>query len=229
MKQQFEALSGSTMVEGYGLTEASPVCFSNPFEGENRAGSIGLPLPGLRAEIRDLEDPSRALPPGERGELCRRRAERDGRLLEPAGGDRGRCWAPTASCAPAMSGSWMPDGYVTLVDRIKDLILVSGFNVYPRVIEEALYRHPAIVRRDRRRHARRLPRRGRRGLRRAAARHERRPPRSCARSWPTSSTRSRCRAISRCGAHLPRTTVGKLSKKELKEEMLARPTTEQAA
>ncbi len=144
VKEQFEALSGCTMVEGYGLTEASPVCFSNPFVGENRPGTIGLPLLGLRAEIRDLEDPSRAVPLGEKGELC---------VAGPnvmAG-----YWNRPDETAQVMTDDGMlrtgdvgimdADGYVTLVDRIKDLILVSGFNVYPRVIEEAIYRHEAVA------------------------------------------------------------------------------------
>jgi long-chain acyl-CoA synthetase len=144
VKEQFERLADCTMVEGYGLTEASPVCFSNPFEAENRAGTIGLPLPLVHAEIRDMEDPSRVLGVGEKGELCLRgpnimtgywgRPEETAQVLSPDGllrtGDVGIMDA---------------EGYVTLVDRIKDLILVSGFNVYPRVIEEALYRHPDVV------------------------------------------------------------------------------------
>ena len=145
VKQGFEGLSGGTLVEGYGLTETSPVAFCNPLEGENRAGTIGLPLPGVRAEIRALDDPSgAALPPGERGELCLagpnvmagywNRPEETAKVLGPDGflrtGDVGIMDA---------------EGYVTLVDRIKDLILVSGFNVYPRAIEEAIYRHPDVA------------------------------------------------------------------------------------
>ncbi|HYZ35048.1 MAG TPA: long-chain fatty acid--CoA ligase [Crenalkalicoccus sp.] len=144
VQRDFESLAGGTLVEGYGLTEAAPVCFCNPFAGENRPGTIGLPLPGLRAEIRSLTDPARALPPGERGELCVagpnvmagywQRPEETARVLGPDGflhtGDVGVMDA---------------DGYVTLVDRIKDLILVSGFNVYPRAIEEAIYAHPEVV------------------------------------------------------------------------------------
>ncbi|MBX6742407.1 MAG: long-chain fatty acid--CoA ligase [Acetobacteraceae bacterium] len=144
VKRDFEAQADCTLVEGYGLTEASPVCFCNPLQGENRAGTIGLPLPGQRAEIRSLEDPSRALPPGERGELCVagpnimagywNRPEETAKVLGPDG------FLRTGDV-----GVMDEDGYVTLVDRIKDLILCSGFNVYPRVVEEALYRHPDVV------------------------------------------------------------------------------------
>jgi long-chain acyl-CoA synthetase len=144
VKQAFEALSGSTMVEGYGLTEASPVCFSNPFEAENRAGTIGLPMPGLRAEIRSLEDPTRALPPGERGELHVAGPNvMAGYWNRPA--DTADVLGPDGFLRTGDVGIMDADGYVTLVDRIKDLILVSGFNVYPRVIEEALYRHPDVA------------------------------------------------------------------------------------
>jgi len=144
IKRAFEAVSGCRVLEGYGLTEASPVCFCNPLTGEERPGTIGLPLPGVRAEIRALDDPSRALPVGERGELCVggphimagywNRPEESAAVLLPDGflrtGDVGIMDA---------------DGYVTLVDRIKDLIICSGYKVYPRVIEEALYRHPEVV------------------------------------------------------------------------------------
>jgi long-chain acyl-CoA synthetase len=144
VKEDFEARSGCSVTEGYGLTEASPVCFSNPSGEGNRPGTIGLPIPATRAEIRSLEDPSRAVPLGEKGELCVsgpqvmkgywNRPEETAAVLGTDGflrtGDVGIMDA---------------DGYVTLVDRIKDLILVSGFNVYPRTIEEALYRHPDVA------------------------------------------------------------------------------------
>ncbi|MBR0653577.1 long-chain-fatty-acid--CoA ligase [Plastoroseomonas arctica] len=144
LKHEFEAKSGAKLVEGYGLTEGSPVCFCNPLRGENREGTIGLPLPLMRAEIRSLEDPARALPDGERGELC----------LQGPNIMAGYWKRPEETKAAMTADGWLrtgdvgimdADGYVTLVDRIKDLILVSGFNVYPRVIEEALYAHPAIA------------------------------------------------------------------------------------
>ena len=144
VKRAFEAASGCVLVEGYGLTEASPVCFCNPLKGENRAGTIGLPMPGVEAEIRALDDPMRALPPGERGELVVRgpnvmtgywqRPEETAKVMLPGG------WLRTGDV-----GIMDAQGYVQLVDRIKDLILCSGFNVYPRAIEEALYRHPDIA------------------------------------------------------------------------------------
>jgi long-chain acyl-CoA synthetase len=143
VKRAFEAASGCTLVEGYGLTEAAPVCFCNPVEGDNRAGTIGLPLPGIEADIRSLEDPSQSCPIGERGELVVRgpnvmrgywqRPKETASALTPDG------WLRTGDV-----GIMDMDGYVTLVDRIKDLIICSGFNVYPRAIEEAIYRHPGV-------------------------------------------------------------------------------------
>ncbi|CAA9271864.1 MAG: Long-chain-fatty-acid--CoA ligase [uncultured Acetobacteraceae bacterium] len=144
VKDDFEARSGCSVTEGYGLTEASPVCLSNPPGEGNRAGTIGLPVPATRAEIRSLEDPSRALPVGEKGELCIagpqvmagywNRPEETAAVLGADG------FLRTGDV-----GIMDQHGYVTLVDRIKDLILVSGFNVYPRAIEEALYRHPDVA------------------------------------------------------------------------------------
>ncbi len=144
LARAFEAASGCTLVEGYGLSEAAPVCFCNPPGAARRIGTIGLPLPGVEADIRALDDPARSLPPGQRGELCVRGPN-----------VMARYWRrPEESEAALLSGGWLrtgdvgimdAEGYVTLVDRIKDLILCSGFNVYPRSIEEALYRHPDVA------------------------------------------------------------------------------------
>ena len=142
VKTTFEALSGCSLVEGYGLTEAGPVCTINPFKGENRTGSAGLPIPGTVVEIVSLEDPDRVMPLGEPGEVCITGPQvmagywkqdeetaavlRDGRLRT---GD---------------VGYLDEDGYLHLFDRIKDLIITGGYNVYPRMVEEALYLHPAV-------------------------------------------------------------------------------------
>jgi long-chain acyl-CoA synthetase len=145
VKHAFEAASGCALVEGYGLTEASPVCFCNPVIGENRPGTIGLPLPGLEAEIRPLDDlDGRALPPGERGELCVRGPNvMKGYWNRPE--ETAKVFTADGFLRTGDVGVMDADGYVTLVDRIKDLILVSGYNVYPRAIEEALYRHPDVA------------------------------------------------------------------------------------
>ncbi|MBR0665024.1 long-chain fatty acid--CoA ligase [Roseomonas hellenica] len=144
LKHEFEAKSGAALVEGYGLTEASPVCFCNPLRGENREGTIGLPLPLVEAEIRSLEDPARAMPMGERGELCVRGPNvMSGYRNRPA--ETAATMTPDGWLRTGDVGIMDADGYVALVDRIKDLILVSGFNVYPRAIEEVLYTHPDVA------------------------------------------------------------------------------------
>lgn len=143
VKTRFETLTGCKLVEGYGLTEASPVVACNPLWGDSREGSIGLPLPGTEVKIVDLEDPSKDLPPGERGEVCVR-----GRQV------MARYWERPHDTADSLRDGWLhtgdvgyfdADGYVYLVDRIKDLILCSGYNVYPRVVEDAIYQHPAVA------------------------------------------------------------------------------------
>lgn len=143
IKHRFEGLTGCKLVEGYGLTEASPVVSCNPLWGENRDGSIGLPLPGTETRIVDLEDRSTPVAEGERGELLIRGAQ------VMAG-----YWQRPEETASSIRDGWLhtgdvgymdADGYVYLVDRIKDLILCSGFNVYPRVVEDAIYQHPAVA------------------------------------------------------------------------------------
>jgi long-chain acyl-CoA synthetase len=143
VKARFEALTGCKLVEGYGLTEAAPVAACNPLYGVNKPASIGQPLPGTTVVITDRDDPRTVLPLGERGEICitgpqvmagywNRPHETavqivDGRLRT---GD---------------IGTMDEDGYIFLIDRIKDLILVGGFNVYPRNVEEAIYEHAAVA------------------------------------------------------------------------------------
>lgn len=143
LKRQFEEATGCVLVEGYGLSEASPVCACNPLTGVNKEGSIGLPLPGIMVQIRALDDPDRVLPPGEKGQVA---------LSGPnvmAG-----YWNKDEESRRTIVGGWLftgdvgvmdEDGYVFLLDRLKDLILCGGYNVYPRVIEEAIYQHPDVV------------------------------------------------------------------------------------
>jgi long-chain acyl-CoA synthetase len=142
IKSKFERLTGCNLAEGYGLTEAGPVCTINPIGGLNKDGSAGLPLPATLVEIVSLEDPARILPIGETGEIVisgpqvmagywdheeeTRNVLLDGRLRT---GDVGRI---------------DEDGYLFIVDRIKDLIISGGFNVYPRNVEEAILMHPAV-------------------------------------------------------------------------------------
>ena len=143
IKRRFEQLSGCKLVEGYGLTECSPVATSNPFDGLNKEGSIGLPVPGTTITIVDKDDPHKVLPRGEDGEICvsgpqvmkgywRRDDDTAKTLVE------GRLRTGDV-------GHMDEDGYVFIIDRKKDLVLVSGFNVFPRKVEEGIYRHPAVA------------------------------------------------------------------------------------
>ncbi len=138
----FERLAGCSLVEGYGLSETSPVATCNPPKGEPREGSIGVPLPGTILSIRSLEDPSKEMPLGENGEIC---------IAGPQ--VMKGYWRQPKETADVMTGEFLRtgdvgymdvDGYTYIVDRIKDLIICSGFNVYPRVIEEAIYQHPEV-------------------------------------------------------------------------------------
>jgi long-chain acyl-CoA synthetase len=142
IKEKFEAISGCTLVEGYGLTEAGPVCTVNPFAGVNKPGSVGLPLPGTLIEITDRNDPERLLPYGEHGEICISGPQvmigyfnRPEENIEAFRGGR---------LHTGDVGYIDEDGYLYIIDRIKDLILTGGYNVYPRMVEEAIYLHPAV-------------------------------------------------------------------------------------
>ena len=142
VKTTFETLSGCSLVEGYGLTEAGPVCTINPFEGENRTGSAGLPIPGTVIEIVSLDDPTQVMPLGEPGEVC---------ITGPqvmAGYWKQDEETEAVLCDGRLRtgdvGYLDKDGYLHLFDRIKDLIITGGYNVYPRMVEEALYLHPAV-------------------------------------------------------------------------------------
>ncbi|MFQ5970833.1 MAG: long-chain fatty acid--CoA ligase [Alphaproteobacteria bacterium] len=142
VKETFERVSGCTLVEGYGLTEAGPVCTINPFAGVNKTGSTGLPVPGTTIEIVALDDPDRLLPRGERGEIC----------VSGPQVMKGY-WNNTKETYDVLRGGRLQtgdvgyideDGYLYIIDRIKDVIISSGFNVYPRMVEEAVMLHPAV-------------------------------------------------------------------------------------
>jgi long-chain acyl-CoA synthetase len=143
VKRDFERLTGCTLIEGYGLTEASPVVAANPPYGVLKAGSIGLPLVGTRIEMRDPET-GLDVPLGERGELCVGGPQlMAGYLNRPEDTD-----AVFTADGLLRTGdvAWKDaDGYSYIVDRIKDLILCGGYNIYPRVLEDALYAHPAVA------------------------------------------------------------------------------------
>jgi len=138
--RRFEEKFGKKIYEGDGPTECSPVTCVNPIDGERRIGSVGLPVPGVEMSIRDEQ--MNELPDNEIGEICCR-------------GDsmmKGY-WNQPEETAQAFHGDWFKTGdlgycddggYFYIVDRKKDLVIVNGMNVYPRVIEEVLYQHPSI-------------------------------------------------------------------------------------
>jgi long-chain acyl-CoA synthetase len=157
VQQHFQELTGAHLVEGYGLSEASPVTHGNPSYGECRIGTIGLPWPDTDARIVDIETGERVLAPGEIGELCVRgpqvmkgywnmptetvnvlRVDQGLTSGQAPGGD---LWLYTGDIA-----SMDEDGYFKIVDRKKDMILgAGGFNIYPREVEDVLYEHPKVL------------------------------------------------------------------------------------
>lgn len=147
VKKSFEAKTGCTVVEGYGLTETSPIATVNPPFGENIAGSIGLPVPGTIIEIMDREDKSKPVELGARGEVCVRgpqvmkgywkNQKATDEVLRPTGDGDFRLHTGDI-------GIMDEKGYIYIVDRIKDMIITNGYNVYPRNIEEGIYEHEAV-------------------------------------------------------------------------------------
>ncbi len=139
---RFERISHCHIVEGYGLSETSPVVALNP-PAHTKLGSVGLAVPGTRLEIRDPEDPSRLMAQGERGEICVAGPQvMRGYYNRPA--ETADVTAPGGALRTGDIGYLDEDGYLFIVDRIKDLIICGGYNVYPRVIEEAAYEHQAV-------------------------------------------------------------------------------------
>jgi long-chain acyl-CoA synthetase len=142
VKQRFEQLTGCSLVEGYGLSEASPVVTANPLGGPVKEGSIGQPIPQTIVSLRALDDPTKEVPLGEKGELCVKGPQ----VMKGY-------WKKPQETADQFVGDYLrtgdvavmdEEGFLFIVDRIKDLIICSGYNVYPRRIEEALYEHPAV-------------------------------------------------------------------------------------
>ena len=142
VKRGFEAIARCGLVEGYGLSETAPVATCNPV-ASGKEGSIGLPLPATEISIRSLEDPTQEMPAGDPGEIC---------IAGPQ--VMSGYWNKPQETAAAFVGRYFrsgdvgymdEDGYIFIVDRIKDMINCSGFKVYPRRIEDALYAHGAIA------------------------------------------------------------------------------------
>lgn len=145
-KARFEAESGVAVFEGYGLTESAGVVCTNPLRSGMRDGTIGQPLPATRVRLLDRDDPTRDAAPGETGELAVlgpqimvgywNRPDAEATAFTRRGEEK---WLRTGDVAVMSS-----DGYLRIVDRMKDMIAVSGFKVYPSVVEAALLHHPAI-------------------------------------------------------------------------------------
>lgn len=145
VKQEFERITHGKLVEGYGLSETSPVLTANPLSTGGITGSIGVPLPDTEVII--VDEAGNQLPPGEVGELCARgpqvmmgywnRPDETAKTLKQS--PDGSVWICTGDMAQMDE-----QGYFYIVDRKKDLILVGGFNVFPREVEEVLYEHPAV-------------------------------------------------------------------------------------
>jgi long-chain acyl-CoA synthetase len=144
LKRSFEERVGKPLFEGYGLSEASPVTHNNPpFLGEGREGSIGIPIPSTDARIVDVETGETEMPVGESGELIIKgpqvmkgylnMPEETARTLKDG-------WLHTGDVAKMDE-----DGYFFIVDRKKDMIVASGYNVYPREVEEVLFEHPDVA------------------------------------------------------------------------------------
>ncbi len=140
----WESVSGGLLVEGYGMTEASPVCLGNPFAPSRRPGTIGVPFPSTLMKVVTLEDPSIEVTPGEPGELLIKgpqvfsgywnNAEATEATLLPDG------WLRTGDVVRVDA-----DGFTTIVDRVKELIITGGFNVSPSEVEAVLHAHPDVV------------------------------------------------------------------------------------
>lgn len=150
VQERFQKLSGARLIEGYGLSEASPVTHANPAYGDCRIGTIGIPYPDTEAKIVDIDSGDQILGPCEVGELCIRgpqvmkgywnHPEETSAVLRPDP-EGGGPWLYTGDLAMMDE-----DGYFRIVDRKKDMILgAGGYNVYPREIEDVLYAHPKVL------------------------------------------------------------------------------------
>jgi long-chain acyl-CoA synthetase len=150
VQQRFQELTGARLVEGYGLSEASPATHGNPAYGESRIGTIGLPWPDTEVKIVDVDTGEQAVGVGEVGELCVRGPQvmtgywnmpsETANTLRPDL-EGGAPWLHTGDIAVMDE-----DGYFQIVDRKKDMILgAGGYNIYPREIEDVLYEHPKVL------------------------------------------------------------------------------------
>lgn len=143
VKEQFEALTQCRLVEGYGLSETSPVVAANPLFGMNKTGSIGIPYPGTILEVVELEGKGKVLPVGKTGEICIRGPQvMQGYWKRPEESENA---LQKGRLRTGDIGYMDADGYFFIIDRLKDMIISGGYNVYPRNVEELIYRHPAVL------------------------------------------------------------------------------------
>jgi len=142
VREKFEALTGGHLLEGYGLTETSPVTHINPPTGSPRVGSIGLPVQDTDARIMDLETGEQEMPIGEVGEIVIRGPQ----VMQGY-------WNRPGETSMVLRNGWLytgdvarkdADGYFYIVDRKKDLIIAGGYNIYPREVEEVLFECPKV-------------------------------------------------------------------------------------
>ena len=142
VQQRFEALTGGKLVEGYGLSETSPVALVNPTHGHRKSGTIGVPVPGTEAKVVDPETRA-TLAPGQVGEL----AIKGPQVMK-------EYWQMPEETAQVLQDGWLytgdmavmdEEGFFSIVDRKKDMIISAGMNIYPREVEEVLHHHPSIV------------------------------------------------------------------------------------
>ncbi len=141
--ERFENLTGAKMLEAYGLSEASPATHANPFIGRREIGTVGLPIPDTDAKIVDLESGEKELPVGEPGEL----------IVKGPQVMKGY-WNRSDETSLTLRNGWLftgdiatmeENGYFSIVDRKKEMIISGGYNVYPREVEEVLYEHPKVL------------------------------------------------------------------------------------
>ncbi len=141
---QFQSLTGCTLLEGWGMTETSPTGTFTPLGGKRKTGSCGLPTPGINFKFASIDDPRVYVAAGERGEMC----------VAGANVMMGYWNKPEANAESFTADGYFrtgdvgymdEDGFVYIVDRTKDMLLCGGYNVYPRNIEEAIYEHPSVA------------------------------------------------------------------------------------
>lgn len=140
---RWESVTGGLLVEGYGMTESSPVALGNPMGPTRRPGTVGVPFPSTEIRVVDPDDPATDRPPGEEGEL----------LIRGPQVFQGYWRRPSETAETLLPGGWLrtgdivrvaDDGFVTVVDRVKELIITGGFNVSPSEVEGVLLRHPDV-------------------------------------------------------------------------------------